>query len=67
MNRYRGLLVAAGVALGALTVWPVARFVEKRRLTRLTKAELYERAKEADLPGRSTMSKDELADHLRKI
>jgi hypothetical protein len=61
------MLVGAGVALGALVAWPVARFVEKRRLSRLTKAELYERAKEADLPGRSTMTKDELADHLRRV
>ena len=67
MNRYRGLLIGAGVALGAIAAWPVARFVEKRRLSRLTKAELYERAKQADVPGRSTMSKDELADHLRRV
>jgi hypothetical protein len=41
--------------------------VERRRLARLTKAELYRRAQEADLPGRSTMSKDELADALRRV
>ena len=35
-------------------------------LTRLSKDELYERAKEADVPGRSGMSKDELVRALRK-
>lgn len=33
-------------------------------LTSKTRAELYELAKKADLPGRSTMSKDELAKAL---
>ena len=32
----------------------------------LSKEELYERAKEADIPGRSHMSKDELAKALQK-
>jgi hemerythrin superfamily protein len=31
-----------------------------------TKAELYEKAKEVDIPGRSTMTKDELSDALRR-
>ena len=32
----------------------------------LTKEELYERAKEADIPGRSNMSKQELAQALQQ-
>lgn len=35
------------------------------KLTEKTRAELYELAKKADLPGRSTMSKDELAKALK--
>ena len=31
-----------------------------------TKAELYERAKALDVSGRSTMTKDELADAIRR-
>jgi hypothetical protein len=31
----------------------------------LTRDELYERAKEADVPGRSSMTKEQLADALR--
>jgi hemerythrin superfamily protein len=31
-----------------------------------TKAELYEKAKEVDIPGRSTMTKDELSEALRR-
>jgi len=41
--------------------------VQRRRLARMTKAELYEKAKDADLPGRSTMTKDELAQALRRV
>jgi hypothetical protein len=33
----------------------------------MTKAELYERARDADVPGRSTMTKDELAEALRRV
>jgi len=40
--------------------------VQRRRLARMTKAELYEKAKDADVPGRSTMTKDELAEALRR-
>jgi hypothetical protein len=36
-----------------------------RRLEDLTKEELYARAQEADIPGRSEMSKDELVEALR--
>ena len=35
------------------------------RLADLSKDELYERAKKADIPGRAKMSKDELVDALR--
>ena len=35
------------------------------RLESLSKEELYELAKKADLPGRSDMSKDELVDALK--
>jgi hypothetical protein len=36
-----------------------------RRLEDLTKEELYERAQEADIPGRSEMSKEKLIEALR--
>ena len=36
-----------------------------RRLDDLSREELYERAKDADIPGRSQMSKEELVDALR--
>ena len=36
-----------------------------RRLEDLTKEELYARAQEADIPGRSEMSKEQLAEALR--
>jgi DNA end-binding protein Ku len=62
-------LLAIGGAVGAtaavgLRVWQAAR---RRRLAALTKAELYERAKQAEVPGRSTMTKDELADALKRV
>jgi hypothetical protein len=41
--------------------------VQRRRFARMTKAELYERARQADLPGRSTMTKEELAEALRRV
>lgn len=37
-----------------------------RGLERLTKEELAERAEDADIPGRSTMSKTQLIDALRQ-
>ena len=39
---------------------PRERVVSERELDGLTRAELYERARDADLPGRSKMSKAEL-------
>ena len=75
----RRLLVgtAIGGAVAALVAWRragiaavrglVAR-VQPRRgadLGELTKEELYERAQAADIPGRSSMSKEELIAALR--
>jgi DNA end-binding protein Ku len=67
VTRSRAIALGAGLGVAAavgLRVWQV---VKARRLAALTKAELYEKAKEADLPGRSTMTKDELADALRRV
>ena len=36
----------------------------EQRLSDMTKKELYEKAKELDVPGRSRMNKDELKKHL---
>jgi DNA end-binding protein Ku len=44
---------------------PAKRRSDGERLERLSKDELYELAKKADLPGRSDMSKDELVDALK--
>jgi DNA end-binding protein Ku len=61
--------LALGAATGALAAVALRLWQARarRRLAALTKAELYERAKEAELPGRSTMTKDELADALRRL
>jgi hypothetical protein len=53
----RGLRAAAS----ALRSSPATNGNGSNGLTEKTRAELYELAKKADLPGRSTMSKDELA------
>jgi hypothetical protein len=53
--------------LGAIAFVAANERVQRRRLARLTKAELYEKAREVDLPGRSTMTKDELAEALRRV
>jgi hypothetical protein len=53
--------------LGALAFVLANDRVRRRRFARLTKAELYERARQVDLPGRSTMTKDELAEALRRV
>ncbi len=44
---------------------PATRRTDGGRLEGLSKEELYELAKKADLPGRSEMSKDELVDALK--
>jgi hypothetical protein len=59
-------LVAFGW-LAALAFVVANERVRRRRLARMTKAELYERARDADVPGRSTMTKDELAEALRRV
>ena len=43
----------------------VAELGDRRPLEDLTKEELYERAKTAAIPGRSTMSKEQLIEALR--
>ena len=42
------------------------RLMERGELSELTKSELYDRATEADIDGRSTMDKAELIDALRE-
>ncbi len=56
---------AASRAAGA-TTGAVASLADRRDLEELTKEELYERAQAADIPGRSSMSKDELIAALRE-
>src|SRR4051812_10523356 len=54
-------VAAAGAAAAAVTAGVVATKLRKDTpLDELSKAELYDRAKAADIPGRSGMSKDEL-------
>jgi hypothetical protein len=53
--------------IGALLFVAANERVQRRRLARMTKAELYEQARIADVPGRSTMTKDELAEALRRV
>jgi hypothetical protein len=62
---FRRLLAFGWV--GALAFALANDRVQRRRLARMTKAELYERAREADVPGRSTMTKEELAAALRRV
>jgi Rho termination factor-like protein len=62
---WAGAVAAAGGALAA-----ALRFFRRSKRTSaledLTKDELYERAREADIEGRSEMTKEELIDALRK-
>ena len=58
-----------GLAASALAAVGVARFAPwlLRRggeLAQLTKEELYKKAQEADIPGRSEMTKDQLIEAL---
>jgi hypothetical protein len=65
-RRWIPLVVAAVVAVGsAVIVWFRRRQSKDGPLEDLTKDELYDRAKAADIPGRSDMSKDELIRALR--
>ena len=50
-------MLAKRLPLGGVRHW-------RRPLANLTKDELYHRAQEADIPGRSGMSKDELIEAL---
>ena len=59
----RGVEPIARVAEGARE--SVAELGDRRPLEDLTKEELYERAKAAAVPGRSTMSKEQLIEALR--
>ena len=60
-------VLGAGAALGVVGSAAIVRFRNHRDdgLAGLTKDELYERARAADIPGRSAMSKDELVRALR--
>jgi hypothetical protein len=57
-----------GAAIGALVRWrsTLISLPRRRRLGRLTKQQLYERAQEADIPGRSSMNKEELQEAVAK-
>ena len=60
--------LAAGAALGVAGGAAVTRLRSRSGgdgLEDMTKDELYERAKKADIPGRSEMNKDELVRALR--
>jgi hypothetical protein len=58
------LLRNRGAKLGMLDQTPLSR-VQATNLESMTKDELYERARKADIPGRSDMTKDELIKALR--
>ena len=58
-----GSLAAVGAALGTRLL---RRFRRSDELTSLTKEELYEKAREAEVAGRSEMTKDELIDALAR-
>ena len=67
-HRLRNVILAGGLL--ALAAMPqlrqrVAALVSRRSLDDLTRDELYARAQEADIPGRSEMTKQQLADALR--
>jgi DNA end-binding protein Ku len=67
MTWQRAVAIGAGAGAAAAVGLRIWQLVKRRRLAALTKAELYERAKEADLPGRSSMTKDELAEALERV
>jgi hypothetical protein len=60
--------VGLGVALASLIARSafLSRLLGKPSLDELTKEELYRRAQEAEVPGRSGMSKGELVDALKE-
>lgn len=57
-----GIGAVSAVAVSAAVTW---RRRQQPQLEDLTKDELYERARAADIPGRSEMNKDELIRALR--
>jgi len=66
------LVLGAGTAILLAVLWrPLSQLVGWARskaaapLDELTKDELYRQAQDADIPGRSEMSKDELVRALR--
>lgn len=64
----RVAILGASTALAAFALLIVRRLWRSRsakKLDDLTKDELYERAREADVPGRSQMTKPELVDVLK--
>jgi hemerythrin superfamily protein len=74
-EKVRGELLASPAAFPDAVTEPVASLGGKLGtvpaaaagdLADATRDELYERAKEADIPGRSAMTKEELADALRE-
>lgn len=72
----KGLLIGAGIGTALALLFKrqdgqpllqrAIRFVRRTRLEDLTRDELYARAQEADIPGRSEMTKDELLKALAK-
>ena len=72
----KGLLIALAVLGSALTAGVIIllrarsahpeRVVSERPLDTMTRDELYELARERDIPGRSRMKKDELRDALSR-
>jgi DNA end-binding protein Ku len=65
-RRERTAEIAGIAAARVKTVRTLRRPRRPRRLEDLTKEELYHRAREKDIPGRSNMSKDELIEALRQ-
>jgi hypothetical protein len=67
------LVLGAAIAIATAALWrPLSQLVIQIRskvaapLEDLTKEELYKRAQDADIPGRSEMSKDELVRALQR-
>lgn len=63
-----GATALLGVALGSYIVYKTLSNGKRSNqpYEEWTKDELYERAQEEDIPGRSTMNKDELIEALRE-
>jgi DNA end-binding protein Ku len=63
-----GAVIAAFLARAGLLGGMARRlpFTGSEALEELTREELYKRAREADIPGRSSMSKEELITALRR-